>query len=45
MHGQSMTSTRVPLERFAQCEWLRVTVVDKAGKSAWSNPVWRDVLT
>lgn len=40
-HGASMTSTRVPLSRFADCDWLRITVVDSAGKRAWTNPVWR----
>jgi hypothetical protein len=37
-----MTRTRVPLERFANSDWLRVTVVDAAGKRAWSNPYWRE---
>ncbi len=22
--------------------WLRVVVIDNAGKRAWSNPIWRD---
>lgn len=42
VHGASMTRTRVPLERFANSDWLRVTVVDAAGKRAWSNPYWRE---
>jgi hypothetical protein len=29
------------LARFAASPWLRVTVVDAAGKRAWSNPFWR----
>ena len=41
VHGISMTRTRVPLDRFADSDWLRITVVDNAGKRAWSNPYWR----
>jgi hypothetical protein len=41
VHGESMTRTRVPLDRFAACEWLRISVFDAAGKRAWSNPHWR----
>jgi len=33
----SMTETRLPLEVFAG-SWARVTVVDRAGLRAWSNP-------
>lgn len=39
-HGQSMTVTEVPLARFGNSPWIRVTVLDKAGKRAWSNPFW-----
>lgn len=39
VHGQSMTRTSVPLNRFRRSDWLRVTVVDSAGKRAWANPV------
>jgi hypothetical protein len=38
VHGASMTTARVPLERFAASSWLRVTVIDAAGRRAWSNP-------
>ncbi|MBM7067987.1 PHP domain-containing protein [Actibacterium sp. 188UL27-1] len=41
VHGDSMTRTHVPLQRFSQCDWLRVTVVDRAGRRAWSNPIRR----
>lgn len=41
IHGQSMTRTTVPLARFANCDWLRVTVIDAAGARAWANPYWR----
>ncbi|MCA2011575.1 CehA/McbA family metallohydrolase [Cereibacter sphaeroides] len=40
-HGPSMTRAEIPLERFAKSPWLRVTVIDAAGKRAWSNPIWR----
>jgi hypothetical protein len=38
VHGHSMTTARVPLERFRNSPWLRVTVIDAAGRRAWSNP-------
>ena len=39
VHGDSMTRAVVPLDRFANSGWLRVTVMDRAGRCAWSNPV------
>lgn len=41
VHGTSMTRTTVNLDRFANSPWMRVTIVDKAGKRAWLNPFWR----
>jgi len=41
-HGESMTTARVPMNRFYNTDWLRVTVMDRAGKRAWSNPIWLD---
>ncbi|MEO1399502.1 MAG: phosphotransferase, partial [Pseudomonadota bacterium] len=41
LHGASMTSSQMDLGRFANSPWMRVTVVDAAGKKAWSNPLWR----
>ncbi len=38
VHGNSMTQAKVSLERFRASPWVRVTVIDKAGKRAWSNP-------
>ncbi|MCF6315738.1 MAG: CehA/McbA family metallohydrolase [Marinosulfonomonas sp.] len=40
LHGVSMTTGHLSRERLADSPWLRVTVVDRAGKRAWSNPVW-----
>ncbi len=39
-HGQSMTTARLPLDRFAASDWIRVSVMDRAGRRAWSNPIW-----
>ncbi len=36
------TSARLPLDKFRKGGWLRVVVVDEAGRRAWSNPVWLD---
>ena len=38
VHGQSLTRASVPLADVKGSPWLRVTVVDRAGKRAWSNP-------
>ncbi|WP_110691061.1 PHP domain-containing protein [Salinicola endophyticus] len=42
IHGHSMTRTRLPLARFARRDWIRVTLIDAAGRRAWSNPIWRE---
>jgi hypothetical protein len=42
VHGLSMTRATVPLDRFFKSAWIRVTVVDAAGRRAWSNPIWRE---
>jgi hypothetical protein len=39
IHGHSMTRGAVPLERFRASRWIRVTVINAAGKRAWTNPV------
>ena len=41
LHGQSMTSGIMKLDRFYKHKWLRVTIIDAAGNRAWSNPIWR----
>ncbi len=41
IHGESMTRGEMPMQRFTESPWLRVTVVDRAGRRAWSNPIWR----
>lgn len=35
-------TARLPLDKFRKGGWLRVVVVDEAGRRAWSNPVWLD---
>lgn len=40
VHGLSMTQGRLPLNYFTQWPWIRVTVIDAAGRRAWSNPIW-----
>lgn len=40
VHGRSMTRASIALSRFRRTSpYLRVTVIDAAGKRAWSNPV------
>ena len=41
VQGRSLTCATVPLDRLSGSKWLRVTVIDAAGKRAWSNPIWR----
>ncbi|WP_102107644.1 CehA/McbA family metallohydrolase [Oceaniglobus roseus] len=41
-HGESMTEAEVPLARLGNSPWMRVSVIDRAGRRAWSNPVFRD---
>lgn len=37
--GTNMTRCTLPLERF-QDSYCRITLVDAAGKRAWTNPIW-----
>ncbi len=41
VHGRSMTEATVNIARLGDSAWLRVTVIDAAGRRAWSNPIWR----
>lgn len=40
LHGKSMTTANLALDCLAASPWIRITVIDRAGKRAWSNPVW-----
>ncbi len=42
VHGHSLTRVEVPLDRLNNSPWVRVAVIDAAGKRAWSNPIWVD---
>lgn len=39
---QAVETCTLPLERFREHGFCRVTVVDDAGKRAWTNPIWLD---
>ncbi|MFN3937361.1 MAG: CehA/McbA family metallohydrolase [Gemmobacter sp.] len=41
LHGHSLTRARLKLDRFAASPWVRVTVIDAAGRRAWTNPIWK----
>lgn len=41
-HGESLSRITIPYGRCADSNWMRLTVIDRAGKRAWTNPVWRD---
>ena len=40
LHGESMTTAKLSLDRLGNSPWVRVTIIDRAGKRAWSNPIW-----
>jgi len=40
VHGLSMTESTLPLMRFINSPWIRITVIDAAGRRAWTNPIW-----
>ncbi len=42
IHGHSLTRITLPFAALEPSNWLRLTIIDKAGKRAWTNPVWRD---
>jgi hypothetical protein len=49
--GKSITSATLDLRKLEkgwlltkQSPWLRVIVIDQAGKRAWTNPIWKDEL-
>ncbi|SIS74121.1 PHP domain-containing protein [Phaeovulum vinaykumarii] len=39
VQGEALTRTDLVLARAAHSPWLRVTVIDRAGRRAWSNPL------
>jgi hypothetical protein len=42
VHRNQTTRAELSLEKFAG-DWFRLVVIDRAGRSAWSSPVWLDV--
>lgn len=40
VHGLSMTRGRLDRHLFGDSPYIRVTVIDAAGRRAWSNPIW-----
>ncbi len=40
VHGHSMTTAEIKLSKFRQSPWIRVSVIDRAGKHAWTNPIF-----
>lgn len=42
IRGTDLTTGSIALDRFAVSPWIRITVIDHAGKRAWSNPIWLD---
>lgn len=38
--GTGLTHCELPLRSLKNAPYLRVTVVDAAGKKAWTNPIW-----
>ena len=40
LHGSSVTKATLSRERLKDSPWIRITVIDRAGKRAWSNPIW-----
>ncbi len=42
LHGVTMTTGQLSLEHLADSPWIRISIIDRAGKRAWSNPIWVD---
>lgn len=40
--GENITTGTLAIDRLKDSPWVRVTVIDHAGKRAWSNPIWLD---
>lgn len=40
LHGSSMSTATLSRERLKGSPWFRITVIDRSGKRAWSNPIW-----
>ena len=40
LHGEAMTTGGLSRHRLADSPWIRISIIDHAGKRAWSNPFW-----
>lgn len=40
-HGDGLTQITLPFATVVNSPWMRLTITDRAGRSAWTNPVWR----
>jgi len=40
--GKEMSEIEIPLGRIKGAPWVRVVLVDRNGKKAWSNPIWME---
>ena len=40
IQGENLTSCRINLEMFFNSKWIRIVVIDKNSKKAWTNPIW-----
>ena len=40
LHGEAMTTGCLSRHRVADSPWIRISIIDHAGKRAWSNPFW-----
>jgi len=40
IHGHSMTRGTLPWDRLRSPRYIRVAIIDAAGRRAWSNPIW-----
>ena len=42
LFGEDMTEARIDLSPFADSPWIRVSIADRQGRMAWTNPIWLD---
>ncbi|QGX99489.1 PHP domain-containing protein [Roseovarius faecimaris] len=40
-YGHSLSGAAVDLRKFEDSPYIRVAVIDRLGRRAWSNPIWR----
>ena len=40
VRGDALTQATLPLDRFRESPWVRVSIIDAQGKRAWLNPVF-----